>query len=236
MNRYTFIASLSLLSSCTPTTIPPTYLHYNYSTPEQRNPECPLEKIVERDCPSVAATNEPVKEQKQDSISPEYRALLDTIAWAEGTTCNYNMMIGRMLFTDYSAHPIDTGEMPPKGFEFGPRWRKRYSTAAGRYQFLHRTYLKLKEEGFFSTGFNPEEQDKAALQLIQKSGVTQEMLEKAITEKVFEDIWDALSGEWASLPLKKTKRSRYRHQYAYKQENLQKIYFYYYLLKSNDGQ
>ena len=189
--------------------------------------------LVEKACPSPEkiVENRPeqkIEEKKPDPITPEYHALLDTIAWAEGTDCHYNMMMGRMLFKDYSAHPIETKEMPEKGFEFGPRWRKRYSTAAGRYQFLYKTYNLLKGEGFFQTVFSPEEQDRAAIYLIQKNEITQEVLEEAIRKKEFTDVWDALSGAWASLPHKKTKRSRYRFQYASREDNLEKIFFHFY--------
>src|SRR3989344_7441108 len=146
--------------------------------------------LVEKACPSPEkiVENRPeqkIEEKKPDSVTPEYRALLDTIAWAEGTDSHYNMMMGRMLFKDYSAHPIETREMPEKGMEFGPRWRKRYSTAAGRYQFLYRTYNLLKGEGFFHTSFSPEEQDRAAIYLIQKNEITQEVLEEEIRKKEF---------------------------------------------------
>lgn len=187
----------------------------------------PSETIAEQ-----LSSEQKAEEKRADPITPEYRALLDTIAWAEGTDCHYNMMMGRMLFKDYSAHPIETKEMPEKGFEFGPRWRKRHSTAAGRYQFLYRTYNLLKGEGFFQTGFSPEEQDRAAIYLIQKNEITQEVLEEALRKKEFIDIWNALSGEWASLPLKKTKRSRYRFQYASREENLEKIYLHFYEIHS----
>lgn len=211
---------------------PPSDVITRYITIPQ---SCPApETIVER-----LPCEQKIEEQKPDSITPEYRALLDTIAWAEGTDCHYNMMVGRMLFTNYASHPIETGEMPEKGVPFKTRgrkyWRIIYSTAAGRYQFLYRTYKTLKADGFFQTGFSPEEQDKAGKYLIEKQGVTQETLEQAIQEKnsakqqkEFIEIWHTLSGTWASLPHKKTKRSRYWSQFANKQEDLQKIFFIYY--------
>ncbi len=190
--------------------------------------------VMEKSCPSAT-----IEEKKTDPVTPEYHALLDTIAWAEGTDHHYNMMIGRMLFTDYSSHPIETGEMPEKGIPFktreGKYWRIMYSSAAGRYQFLYRTYKSLKDEGFFQTGFSPAEQDRAAIYLIQTDEVTQEVLDEAIQEKnavqkqqEFIEIWHNLSGTWASLPHKKTKRSRYQSQFANKNEDLQKVFFIYY--------
>lgn len=222
------VGSLFLSSCVERTIIPPVHYHYASSAPA----ECPqLEQIIEQTpCPEKAP------EQKQDSISPEYRALLDTIAWAEGTDCHYNMMVGRLLFRNYSSHPVETGEMPEKGFPFKTRgrkyWRINYSTAAGRYQFLYRTYNLLKERGFFQAGFIPEEQDQAALHLITESGITQGLLEEAIRKKDFINIWHELSGEWASLPHKKTKRSRYRSQFAYEDDKLKKMFFYFYEIRT----
>jgi len=212
--------------------------------------------IQEKPCPQpekVPETNScqqnGAEEKKPDPITPEYRALLDTLAWAEGTDCHYNMMMGRMLFTNYSAHPIETGEMPAKGIPFTQKRRYKgrtyrvvnYSTAAGRFQFLYRTYLKLKNEaGLFQTGFNPEEQRKAAIYLLkEKGGVTEEILQKAIETGDFMEVWNRLSWEWASLPCDEAKkprrerkicykdRGRYR-QFTYPDKDLQRIFFIYY--------
>lgn len=196
---------------------------------------CPPSETIVKQLPC----EQKAEEKKPDFITTEYRALLDTIAWAEGTDCHYNMMVGRMLFKDYSSHPIETGEMPAKGVPFKTQgrnyWRIMYSTAAGRYQFLHRTYKALTKEGFFQNGFSPEEQDRAAIYLIQKNEITQEILYEAVQEKNvvqqqkdFIEIWHKLSGTWASLPYKKTRRSRYRFQFAHENEDLQKIFFIYY--------
>ena len=234
MNRRDFIYTLSsaALSSCLPTStvIPPAHNHYTYQAAlEQKQAEPALEYIIESS--SSGKVKVEIPQQKSDFTTPEYRALLNTIAWAEGTDCHYNMMVGRMLFKDYSSHPVETGEMPKEGFPFKQRGRRywfiNHSTAAGRYQFLYRTYTLLKEKGLFQTGFNAEEQDKAALYLITLSGITQETLEQAIKSKDFIDIWHELSDEWASLPDKKTKRSKHR-QFAYKEDNLEKIFFYFY--------
>ena len=206
---------------------------------------CPTpEKIVER-----LPCEEKAEEKKVDSISPEYRALLNTISWAEGTNNHYNMMVGRMLFTDYSSHPIETGEMPEKGIPFKEKRRVKrkggwvtyrvvnYSTAAGMCQILYPTYLALKKKGFFQTGFNQEEQDKACKYLAE--GVTQEMLEEASSTKDFTEVWNKLSWVWASLPCDESKKQRKErrkcypgrgryNQFAYPDQDLQKIYFIFY--------
>ena len=131
--------------------------------------------------------------------TPERRALLDTISWAEGAG-DYNIMFGGKVQQDLSQHPIYTGEMPPQGFPFGTS----SSTAAGRYQFLKSTYDDLTQNGYFSTGFWPPEQDQAALYLAyQKRGLTDAQLSSAIQMGNFVPVWDQLAREWASLPYSK---------------------------------
>src|SRR3989344_7413002 len=184
MNKREALYALSgfVLSSCVsqPYSVPTGYVDYDYSRREEQ-PAPSLEKVI-----ATNTCEQKLESKKEHSLTPEYRALLDAIAWAEGTDCHYNMMAGRMLFTNFTAHPIETGEMPKTGTPFTVRWRKVYTTAAGRYQFLHRTYLTLKNEaGLFQTGFNPEEQDKAAKYLVEKQGITQETLDEAMKTKNF---------------------------------------------------
>lgn len=128
----------------------------------------------------------------------EQKALLDTIAWAEGTREKYNIMFGGKEFTTYSSHPVETGEMPPRGITAGGYT----STAAGRYQFVYDTFKDLQEEGYFKTGFGFEEQETAALEglVIKKRHLSEEALKNAVDNGNFEWIWDKLAGEWASLP------------------------------------
>ncbi len=125
----------------------------------------------------------------------EMRALLDTIGWAEGTRENYNKMYGRELFADMSAHPVETGEMPREGIR---RWGVN-STAAGRYQFLHRTYQGLVERGNFTDGFIPEEQDRAAINLIERRRVNQTMLERAVRSEHLGEVRAQLDRTWTSF-------------------------------------
>lgn len=231
-----YLVSGFLLASCVsqpPRLIPAGYVDYDYR-PREEQTVSSLEKVI------TANTCEQKAEKKQNNLSPEYKALLDAIAWAEGTDCHYNMMAGRMLFKDYSSHPIETGEMPKTGTPFTVRWKKVYTTAAGRYQFLHRTYLTLKNDaGLFQTGFNPDEQDTAGKYLAEKQGITQEVMEEAIRKKDFTEVWNALSWTWASLPCDESKkpwqdrrrcikgRGRYG-QFAHPHEDVEKIFFMFY--------
>lgn len=147
--------------------------------------------------------------------TPEQRALLDAIGWSEGTFNRYDRVVdgelvsdpnfqhrkeGKMnVFTSYSSHPrilikFKSGECT------GDPLTSACSTAAGRYQFLYRLYEQLKEKHLFETGFNPKEQDKAALQLIADLGITGETLKKAQNENNFVSVWDKVAQIWASFP------------------------------------
>ena len=131
-----------------------------------------------------------------EQISPEYRALLDTIAGAEGA--DYNTLYGGETFSDFSQHPCLVM------YAYG-----RKSTAAGRYQFVYPTYRELREEKGLFSSFDEEEQDKAALYLIQKKGVTQELLKKSIETGDFNPIWDRLAPTWASFPTSRNSRGKH---------------------------
>ena len=88
----------------------------------------------------------------------EWKALLDTIAWAEGTdkyarnnggVAGYNIYYGGSAFSDLSAHPIETKE---KSYMAGPSGG---TSAAGRYQFVYNTYKALKNNNnLFPRGLN----------------------------------------------------------------------------------
>lgn len=100
-----------------------------------------------------------------ENLSKNLAALLDTIAWAEGTSNHpdtqddgYDVIVNPGgVFTDYSAHP-------KKRVEYQPG---HYSTAAGRYQLLARYYdhytLKLD-----LPDFSPSSQDRIAIQQIRE--------------------------------------------------------------------
>src|SRR3989344_4911815 len=155
---------------------------------------------------------------KVSTGSSEMKALLDTIAWAEGA--DYNIMFGKRVFTDFSAHPVYTGQMPSNGFPYG----KTTSTASGRYQFLKGTYDSEKKIGFFSTGFTPEEQDKAAIDLItRKRSLTEEQLKKSVESGNLRLVWDKLMLEWASIPTSSGKS--YYGQSAKTEEQLKLKYY-----------
>jgi muramidase (phage lysozyme) len=116
-------------------------------------------------------------------------AFLDMLAVSEGTAGRgddgYNILVGGTTFAGYSAHPRKRV------------WLSRYhlfSTAAGRYQFLWRTWRALaKNLGL--PDFSPESQDRGAIELIRERG--------ALADVVAGRLDDALAKcapVWASLP------------------------------------
>ena len=122
--------------------------------------------------------------------NPRVRAMLDTIAFAEGA--DYN--------TNYGGKSFDTskGWSHPRNKVDGGRWA---SDAAGKYQFLSTTWdevagqLGLKD-------FSPRSQDIAALRLIERRGVD---LGALAAGDPGADTFAKLAPEWASLPTREGK-------------------------------
>jgi murein DD-endopeptidase MepM/ murein hydrolase activator NlpD len=120
----------------------------------------------------------------------EQRAMLDAIAFAEGTrdqpNKGYNTMFTFKQFSGYEDHPrkINRGG----GYS---------SDAAGRYQFLSTTWDRLARK-LGLKDFSPENQDKAAIELAREKGITQNILEKegmsARVSRLLGTQWAAMSG------------------------------------------
>ncbi len=117
---------------------------------------------------------------------PQVRALLNTIRYAEGTpgASGYQTMFGGGKFSDFSRHPDQV--VRSGGYS---------SAAAGAYQFLPGTWKGIAGELGLKK-FGPEEQDIAALGLIERRGALQPFLSGA----KFGTVMDKLAPEWASLP------------------------------------
>lgn len=121
-------------------------------------------------------------------ITPERRALLNTIRFAEGTWTGgrhdgYRMLYGGRLIADLTRHPEITVQ-------------SRYtSAAAGAYQFLPRTWQEAARL-LHLPDFGPASQDQAALYLVEKRGVLQRFDRQGLCQEVLA----RLAPEWASLP------------------------------------
>ena len=121
-------------------------------------------------------------------ITPERRALLNTIRFAEGTWKGgrqegYRVLYGGQLFRNLKRHPEITV-------------RRRYtSAAAGAYQFLPGTWHEVAKRLGLSS-FEPHNQDQAALYLIQRRRALRLFDERGFDKEVMA----RLAPEWASLP------------------------------------
>ena len=129
-----------------------------------------------------------VSENGPYKLTPERRALLNTIRYAEGTWKDgqdqgYQVMYGGGKFQDLSRHPETVV-------------KKRYSSAAaGAYQFLPTTWKGLAKELKLSS-FEPKHQDQAALHLVKRRGALQEIDRSGLTPRAMAK----LAPEWASFP------------------------------------
>lgn len=122
-------------------------------------------------------------------ITPERRALLNTIRFAEGTwnegqDTGYRVLFGGRMVSSLDKHP-DT-------LQYSSRY---VSAAAGAYQFMPATWreasLKLNLRSF-----EPSNQDQAALYLIEK----RQALQLADSGKMTPELASRLAPEWASFP------------------------------------
>ena len=121
------------------------------------------------------------------AVAAPHRALLDTIAFTEGTSGRgkdgYNVTFAYHTFSSCASHPdltICSGNF--------------CSTAAGRYQILTKTWNRL---GF--NGFGPANQDRAGMKLVAMRGANVPT-GRPMTATEFSNTMDRISYEWASLP------------------------------------
>jgi muramidase (phage lysozyme) len=119
----------------------------------------------------------------------EQRAMLDAIAFAEGTSkypnSGYNTHFAGDQTADLSRHP-----------DIVKRSGRYASAAFGRYQFMPDTFNRLaKKLGL--KDMSPASQDKAAIELARELGVTSEFLKR---EGMSYKVSAALGRQWASFP------------------------------------
>jgi lysozyme len=122
-------------------------------------------------------------------ITPERRALLNTIRFAEGTWANgedvgYRIMFGGSLMPSLDRHPNQVNRTV--GYA---------SAAAGAYQFMPFTW-SMATRVLGISGFGPQVQDQAAIFLIQRRGA----LAMADRGMLTPELAAKLAPEWASFP------------------------------------
>lgn len=127
-------------------------------------------------------------------------AFLDMLAWSEigpamladpKSDDGYKIIVGSLpgrliTFDDYSDHPRQLITVNSKGLK---------STAAGRYQFLSRTWDSIVRNYGFKGRFIPEAQDLAAIKLLMECGAYPLIQQGRIAEAVAK-----AAPIWASLP------------------------------------
>jgi len=121
-------------------------------------------------------------------ITPQRRALLNTIRYAEGTWVGGSDEGYRVI---YGGGRVDRLDRHP---EITVR-RTYVSAAAGAYQFLPATWREASQRLGLSD-FGPRSQDQAALYLMEKRGALASFDTQGLTHEVLA----RLAPEWASLP------------------------------------
>ncbi|HEX8368795.1 MAG TPA: peptidoglycan-binding protein [Pyrinomonadaceae bacterium] len=136
---------------------------------------------------------------------PRVRAMLDAVAYAEGTRNNgdYGRVVnGTVLGPSNANAPYDRSLVGRRNvvvddFSRHPNLAVRWangqppSSAAGRYQFLYRTW-----QGLNMPDFSPRSQDLAAIKLMQRRGMIEPLLRGDFAEAIHRG-----APEWASFPV-----------------------------------
>lgn len=138
----------------------------------------------------LAPFDPPVPYDPTDDDASNLRAFLDMLAHAEGTDRfgdqgGYNVLVGGTLFRSYADHPRRAVWLPKYGI---------YSTAAGRPQFLERTWDDLVDR-YGYPNFTPGNQDAGAKQLIRQCKALQLVHDGHVRAAI-----QACRRIWASLP------------------------------------
>ncbi|MEB3351082.1 MAG: glycoside hydrolase family 104 protein [Cyanobacteriota bacterium] len=123
------------------------------------------------------------------AITPERRALLNTIRYAEGTWKNgddlgYHVIFGGSTVPSLDRHPNRV-----------IRSSRYASAAAGAYQFMPFTW-DMVSQAIGLSGFHPQAQDQAAIFLIQRRGALHLIDQGQLTPQIAA----RLAPEWASFP------------------------------------
>jgi muramidase (phage lysozyme) len=149
---------------------------------------------------------------------PKVQAFLDTIAYAEGTfnDMGYRTQFTYKYFSDLSGHPSQVLCSQYKG-------KPLCSTAAGRYQFLKKTWDLLAPQ-IKAHNFGPLNQDLAALALLEQHNAIPLILGNEIIKALA-----AVKEVWASLPDSPYKQPTmnaltlqkiYNQRYKYRKNNM----------------
>lgn len=135
-----------------------------------------------------------------DVAAQNERAFLDMLAYAEGTSGpdGYRTMFGGRLFDSFADHPrVYTPFTNSRG-------ERLTSSAAGRYQFLARTWDALQRR-LGLPDFGPASQDAAALELVRERGALNDVRAGRLATAIAKvaPIWASMPGAGYAQPEKK---------------------------------
>lgn len=120
--------------------------------------------------------------------NPNARKMLDLIAATEGVKYGYNTLFGNQKIDDLSWHPnIKKPFTQTDG-------QTKYTTAAGRYQFLKDTWDGVARQ-YGIKDFSPQSQDLGALALLAQNGALPYVLKGDFHTAIRKS-----GSTWASLP------------------------------------
>ncbi|MCL8261838.1 glycoside hydrolase family 24 protein [Acinetobacter baumannii] len=120
--------------------------------------------------------------------NPNARKMLDLIAATEGVKYGYNTLFGNQKIDDLSWHP--NIKKPFKQTD----GQVKYTTAAGRYQFLKDTWDGVARQ-YGLKDFSPQSQDLGALALLAQNGALPYVLKGDFGTAIKKS-----GSTWASLP------------------------------------
>jgi len=128
--------------------------------------------------------------------SPLIKAMLDVLAFTEGTGDNYGKVVnGEVISSPLHPNLVGKRNVSVTDLSRHPEILVKVnasinSTAAGRYQFLKKTWDELN-----MPDFSPLSQDIAAVKLMKGRGMIDPLLNGKLRQAVFKG-----APEWASLP------------------------------------
>jgi len=126
-----------------------------------------------------------IKKVMGASTNSNVKAFLLMIRKCEGTAGEngYRTLFGGKLFTDFSKHP--NVKVP---------FSNTYSTAAGAYQFLYSTWVRIAAT-LNLKDFSPANQDLGAIELIREKNALLDVEQGRVQDAIRK-----VSKVWASLP------------------------------------
>ncbi|OUJ87108.1 MULTISPECIES: glycoside hydrolase family 104 protein [Acinetobacter] len=120
--------------------------------------------------------------------NPNARKMLDLIAATEGVKYGYNTLFGNQRIDDLSWHPNVKKPFTQTDGQV------KYTTAAGRYQFLKDTWDGVARQ-YGLKDFSPQSQDLGALALLAQNGALPYVLKGDFNTAIRKS-----GSTWASLP------------------------------------